>query len=96
MEKTFESELIDRINFCDKAIKDYNYRLNDPLISDSKARHYKEMIKSYKNDEAYYTFVSRINDVMQLDIDDQVFRRTVGTFFTELIKEVMENVKTDQ
>lgn len=95
MEKTFESELIDRINLCDRAIKNYNYRLNNPDITSAETRHCKEMIKSYENDEAYYTFVSRINDVMQLDIDDQVFRRTVGTFFTELIKEVMENVKTD-
>lgn len=95
MEKTFESELIDRINLCDRAIKNYNYRLNNPEITTAEARHCNGMIKSYANDKAYYTFVSRINDVMQLDIDDAVFRRTVGTFFTELIKEVMKNVKTD-
>ena len=91
MERTFESELIDRINLCDRAIKNYNYRLNNPDITTIETLHCEEMIKSYKNDEACYTFISRINDVMQLDIDDQVFRRTVGTFFTELIKEVMEN-----
>ena len=73
MEKTFEEVLIDQINPCDKAIKNYNYQ----------------------RDEAFFTFVSRINDIMKLDIDDVVFRRTVGTFFTELVKEVMENVKTD-
>ena len=95
MEKTFESELIDSINSCETAIRKYSYLLKDPWISDESRHDCELMIKSYENDEAYYTFVSRINDVMQLDIDDQVFRRTVGTFFTELIKEVMENVKTD-
>ena len=95
MEKTFEEVLIDQINSCDRAIKNYNYRLNNPEITTAEIRHCKEMIKSYERDEAFFTFASRINDIMQLDIDDVVFRRTVGTFFTELVKEVMKNVKTD-
>ena len=95
MEKTFEEVLIDQINSCDIAIKNYNYRLTNPAINDAESRHCKSMIKSYERDEAFFTFVSRINDTMQLDIDDVVFRRTIGAFFTELVKEVMENVKTD-
>ena len=95
MAKSFEEVLIDQINSCDRAIKNYNYRLTNPGINDAESRHCELMIKSYERDEAFFTFASRINDIMQLDIDDVVFRRTVGTFFTELVKEVMKNVKTD-
>lgn len=96
MEKTFEEVLIDQINSCDKAIKNYNYRLANPRINDAERDLCESMIKSHERNEAYYTFISRINDTMQLDINDVVFRRTIGVFFTELVKEVMENVKTDQ
>ena len=95
MEKTFEEVLIDRINFCDWSIDECNYRIKNPNFPNPYNDDYEGMLKRYKNDEACYTFISRINDVMQLDIDDVVFRRTVGTFFTELIKEVMGNAKTD-
>lgn len=89
MAKSFEEVLIDQINSCDRAIKQYSYLLKDPEIGDGSRRHCELMIKSYERDEAFFTFASRINDIMQLDIDDVVFRRTIGAFFTELVKEVM-------
>ncbi len=91
MAKNFEEVLIDQINFCDRAIENYNYRLENPEINGAESRHCESMIKSYERDEAFFTFVSRINDAMQLDIDDMAFRRIIGAFFTELVEEVMKN-----
>ena len=91
MAKSFEEVLIDRINSCDRAIKKYNYQLTNPGINNAEVGFCEMMIKSHERDEAFFTFASRINDTMQLDIDDAVFRRTIGAFFTELVKEVMKN-----
>lgn len=91
MVKSFEEVLIDQINSCDKVIKNYNYRLKNPEINGAESHHCESMIKNYERDKAFFTFASRINDIMQLDIDDVIFRRTIGTFFTELVEEVMKN-----
>lgn len=78
--KTFEEIIVDRINV---AIEDKDFAIAN--------MEEKELKKDACERIALLSFVQNIYDVMQLDVDDAAFRQIVGSFFTYMVNEVMNN-----